>query len=67
MIGVRDYKPMWATADLFCDTKYEMEHMPLVLNIEGSRIDVGVGSTVYCKEDKKMYILGGEPMNWEEM
>ena len=67
MIGVRDYKPMWATADLYCDTKEEMYNIPLVLDIEGQNIQIGVGSTIYCKEDKKIYILAGEPMTWEEM
>lgn len=66
MIGVRDYKPMWATADLFCDTKEEMNLMPFVLNVEGNRVDVGIGSTIYCAEDKKMYILTGN-RTWEEM
>lgn len=66
MIGIRDYKPQWATADIYCDTKEELDEMQLTLDIEGSIVNVGIGSTAYCMEDKKIYILSGEK-TWEEM
>lgn len=66
MIGIRDYKPSWATADIYCDTKEELDEMPLVLNIEGAVVNVGIGSTAYCAEDKKIYILDGTK-HWAEM
>lgn len=66
MIGIRDYKPQWATADIYCDTKEELDEMQLTLDIEGSIVNVGIGSTAYCKEDGLIYILDGTK-HWIEM
>lgn len=66
MIGIRDYKPSWATADIYCDTKQELDEMPLVLNIEGAVVNVGIGSTAYCADIKKVVILNGQK-EWVEI
>ena len=66
MIGIRNYLQQWATADIYCDTKEELDDMQLTLDIEGAVINVGIGSTAYCKEDKKVYILDGTK-HWIEM
>lgn len=66
MIGIRDYKPTWATADIYCDTKQELDDMLLDLNIEGAHVVVGIGSTAYCADTKKVYILNGSK-EWVEL
>lgn len=66
MIGIRDYKPAWATADIYCDTKEELDEMQLNLYIEGQSVSVGIGSTAYCAEDRTVYILNGSK-EWVEL